>query len=138
MSDREALIQKLRDLFYSYQDSSDGDALEEAIEILSAPALASQEGAQAGEVDADRSLLLRQLKSCVDKPMRNMETFPYICRRAYEALTTPPAPDDAVRAVVLQEVLGCRTFNDRGEYAGWNITKLNRLVGNDGRFPVGR
>ena len=40
--------------------------------------------------------------------------------------------DGEQRAAAFNEVLDCRTFGSTGEYRGWNITKLNQLVGNTG------
>lgn len=39
--------------------------------------------------------LLRQLKNCADKPMRNMETFAGICREAHDVIAALTLPDDA-------------------------------------------
>lgn len=58
--------------------------------------------ALSAEVVEERQRLLKSLKHCFEKPMRNIETFPAICRLAYDALTASN-DDPRVKALEWQQ-----------------------------------
>lgn len=73
-----------------------GSALDATPEALAAPAVGQEPVAA----------VLKSLRHCVERPMRNIEIFPDVCRRAIdliEQLYTHPAPDHRVDAVVEEQ-----------------------------------